>query len=53
MATAGLHGMDAARKRLTGPLAEDVVIAVEREGGPPTGGSGPWLVRIRRERVRR
>ena len=48
-----VHSMEAARKRLTGPLAEDVVITVERDGGPPTGGTGPWIVRLRRERVRR
>ncbi len=48
-----VRSMDAARKRLTGPLAEDVVVAVERDGGPPTGGTGPWIVRLRRERVRR
>jgi hypothetical protein len=40
--------IEEARKRLTGPLAEDVVITVRREGE-----ANPWLVRVRRERVRR
>jgi hypothetical protein len=48
-----IHSMDAARKRLTGPLAEDIVVTVEREGGSPTGEPGAWIVRLRRERVRR
>ncbi|HVY48541.1 MAG TPA: carboxypeptidase regulatory-like domain-containing protein, partial [Minicystis sp.] len=48
-----VHAMDAARKRLTGPLSEDVVLTLERAEGSPLGTPGPFLVRVRRERVRR
>jgi hypothetical protein len=43
--------IEAARRRLTGPLGEDVVVALRRkeaEGGAPIG-----ALRVRRERVRR
>jgi C-terminal processing protease CtpA/Prc len=41
--------IEAARRRLTGPLGEDVVVALCREDDP----SGSTVVRVRRERVRR
>jgi len=44
-----VHGMEATRKRLTGPLAEDVVLTLHREGEDEKS----TLVRVRRERVRR
>jgi hypothetical protein len=46
-----VRAMDIARRRMSGPLAEDVVIGVERDGAP--AGAAPWLVRVRRERVHR
>jgi hypothetical protein len=51
-----VRSIEDARRRLTGPLGEDVVIALGREGGAP-GSRDPaqtsWLTRVRRERVRR
>jgi hypothetical protein len=51
-----VRSIEDARRRLTGPLGEDVVIALGREGGAP-GTRDPaqtsWLTRVRRERVRR
>jgi len=42
--------IEAARKRLTGPLSEDVVLALRRDEG---GNATEWLLRVKRERVRR
>jgi C-terminal processing protease CtpA/Prc len=44
-----VRSIEAARRRLTGPLGEDVVVALHREDDP----SGSTVVRVRRERVRR
>lgn len=44
-----VHSIEAARKQLTGPLGEDVVIEIRREDA----GSETILLRVRRERVRR
>jgi S1-C subfamily serine protease len=58
MAVNGLdvRSIEDARRRLTGPLGEDVVVMLGREGGAP-GSRDPaqttWLTRVRRERVRR
>lgn len=46
-----VRSIEATRKRLTGPLAEDVVLSMRREEGE--GAPSSWLVRVRRERVRR
>ncbi len=45
-----VRSLEEARRRLTGPLSEDVIVKLARsvEGAPPT-----WLARVRRERVRR
>jgi protocatechuate 3,4-dioxygenase beta subunit len=43
-----VHSIEAARKKLTGPLSEDVIVSLHREGDDQT-----TLVRVRRERVRR
>jgi hypothetical protein len=43
-----VHDIEAARHALTGPLGEDVIVAIRREGD----GEGTSL-RVRRERVRR
>jgi hypothetical protein len=45
-----VRSIEGTRKRLTGPLAEDVVLSMRRE---EEGGATTWLVRVRRERVRR
>ena len=44
---AAVHSIEGARRRLTGPLGEDVVVEMRREGQPD------FSVRLRRERVRR
>jgi len=44
-----VHGTDAARKLLTGPLAEDVIVELHREDD----GEKRTVLRVRRERVRR
>jgi protocatechuate 3,4-dioxygenase beta subunit len=44
-----VRSIEAARKRLTGPLAEDVILELRR----PDEGDAPTIVRVRRERVRR
>ncbi len=44
-----VHSIEAARARLTGPLAEDVVVTLRREDDADKDS----LVRVRRERVRR
>lgn len=44
-----VRSIEAARRRLTGPLAEDVILALRR----PEEGGNSTLVRVRRERVRR
>lgn len=51
-----VRSIEEARRRLTGPLSEDIVVSLGREGGAPGGGGGAkivWLTRVRRERVRR
>jgi len=51
-----VRSIEEARRRLTGPLSEDIVVSLGREGGAPGGGVGGkivWLTRVRRERVRR
>ncbi|MFO0755932.1 MAG: carboxypeptidase regulatory-like domain-containing protein [Byssovorax sp.] len=45
-----VRSIEAARRRLTGPLGEDVLLSLRRDEG---GGMESWLVRVRRERVRR
>lgn len=45
-----VRSIDAARRRLTGPLSEDLVLLLRRDG---EGGEAEWLARARRERVRR
>ena len=49
--------IEAARKRLTGPLAEDVILSMRRREGEgesdPSGAPTTSLLRVRRERVRR
>jgi hypothetical protein len=42
--------IEEARDRLSGPIAEDVIIEVSRES---EDGTKSWLTRVRRERVRR
>ena len=44
--------IEAARKGLTGPLSSDVLLQLGR-AAPPGGQPREWLVRVRRERVRR
>ena len=44
-----VHAMDAARKLLTGPLGEDVILDLAREGVAEKS----IRLRVRRERVRR
>jgi S1-C subfamily serine protease len=46
-----VKSIEGARKRLTGPLTEDVVLSLRRDEGD--GAPATWLVRVRRERVRR
>jgi C-terminal processing protease CtpA/Prc len=46
-----IGSIEAARRRLTGPLGEDVVVTLRRE--EPEGGATSWSLRVRRERVRR
>jgi hypothetical protein len=48
-----VRSIEEARRRLTGPLSEDVVVTLSREGGLADGGRATWIVRVRRERVRR
>lgn len=45
-----VRSIDEARRRLTGPLSEDLVLQLARDG---EGGEAQWLARARRERVRR
>ncbi|EYF03573.1 carboxypeptidase regulatory-like domain-containing protein [Chondromyces apiculatus] len=45
-----VRSINEARRRLTGPLAEDVVVQLSRDEG---GTTSRWMTRIRRERVRR
>lgn len=45
-----VRSMEEARRRLTGPLSEDVVVLLSRDG---ERGEVRWLTRVRRERVRR
>lgn len=44
-----VHSIEDARRRLTGPLGEDVVLAL----APDSGDGAPRKLRVRRERVRR
>ena len=44
-----VHSIEAARKRLSGPLSEDVVVTVQSDDE----GAKPRRLRVRRERVRR
>jgi protocatechuate 3,4-dioxygenase beta subunit len=46
-----VRSIEAARKRLTGPLDEDVLLSLKRDDGQD--GAVSWLLRVRRERVRR
>lgn len=52
-----VKSIEDARRRLTGPLAEDVIVSLGREGVMKSDKQAPpkivWLARIRRERVRR
>lgn len=48
-----VRSIEQARKRLSGPLGEDVVVSLARDGGGDRGGRAEWLARVRRERVRR
>ncbi|MEJ7735088.1 MAG: PDZ domain-containing protein [Polyangiaceae bacterium] len=48
-----VRSIEQARKRLSGPLAEDIVLSLARDGGGDRGGRAEWLARVRRERVRR
>jgi membrane-associated protease RseP (regulator of RpoE activity) len=45
-----VRSIETARRRLTGPLSEDVVLHLARDG---ERGETRWLTRVRRERVRR
>lgn len=45
-----VRSIDQARRRLTGPLAEDVVLLLARDGA---SGEARWMTRVRREKVRR
>jgi membrane-associated protease RseP (regulator of RpoE activity) len=45
-----VRSLESARESLSGPLAEDVVLELSRDQG---SGWRPWMVRVRRERVRR
>ncbi|AUX26989.1 hypothetical protein SOCEGT47_075610 [Sorangium cellulosum] len=45
-----VRSLEEARRRLTGPLSEDVVLLLARDGDR---GETRWLMRVRRERVRR
>jgi hypothetical protein len=45
-----VRSIEEARRRLTGPLSEDVVVLLARDGDR---GEARWLTRVRRERVRR
>jgi S1-C subfamily serine protease len=48
--------IEEARRRLTGPLSEDVVVELARDvndGGATRTRRATWLARVRRERVRR
>jgi len=46
-----VHSIEAARKRLTGPIGEDVLLSLRRDAGG--GQVESWVARVRRERVRR
>jgi hypothetical protein len=46
-----VRSIEAARKRLTGPLGEDVLLSLRRDEG--SGQVESWLARVRREKVRR
>ncbi|WP_437674965.1 carboxypeptidase regulatory-like domain-containing protein [Sorangium sp. So ce131] len=46
-----VRSIEEARRRLTGPLSEDVVVMLARDTG--AGGEARWLTRVRREKVRR
>jgi S1-C subfamily serine protease len=54
-----VRSIEDARRRLTGPLSEDVIVALGREnvvrekGDTKPPAKTTWLARIRRERVRR
>jgi len=48
---APVRGLEGARQRLSGPLAEDVLLTLRREDRP--GETLVWKARVRRERVRR
>jgi hypothetical protein len=45
-----VRSIDGARRRLTGPLSEDLVLLLSRDAD---GAEAQWLARARRERVRR
>ncbi|WP_433930986.1 carboxypeptidase regulatory-like domain-containing protein [Sorangium cellulosum] len=45
-----VRSLEEARRRLTGPLSEDVVVLLARDG---ERGEARWLTRVRREKVRR
>ena len=45
-----VRSLESARESLSGPLAEDVALELSRDQG---SGWRPWMVRVRRERVRR
>jgi C-terminal processing protease CtpA/Prc len=46
-----VHTLEMARRRLTGPLNEDVLVGLKRDDA--VSGAQSWLLRVRRERVRR
>jgi S1-C subfamily serine protease len=48
-----VSSIEAARRGLTGPLSEDVVLELQRDDGEPGSASESWTLRVRRERVRR
>jgi hypothetical protein len=53
-----VRSIEDARRRMTGPLAEDIIVSLGREGAAATGAGKEsaklvWLARVRRERVRR
>lgn len=51
-----VRSIEDARRRLTGPLSEDIIVSIGRDTIAPGGAAAPrivWLTRVRRERVRR
>jgi len=48
-----VRSIDEARRRLTGPLSEDVVLQLGRDGEGGEVRQVQWMTRVRRERVRR